>query len=74
MLQLQRRVLSDTKFWRNWHFPSQGLNAQAELESEKQQVARLQQQLSTQQRKYEDKRGELEEAKMLLQAERLSSR
>lgn len=57
-------------------FPSasQSLNVQAELESQKQQVARLQQQLSTQQRKYEDKCDELEEAKMLLQAERLSSR
>lgn len=76
LLQLQRRVLSDTKLWRNCHFPSasQSLNAQAELESEKQQVARLQQQLLTQQRKYEDKCSELEEAKMLLQAERLSSR
>lgn len=53
---------------------SQSSNAQAGLESQKQQVARLQQQLSTQQRKYEDKCDELEEAKMLLQAERLSSR
>lgn len=44
------------------------------MESQKQQVARLQQQLSTQQRKHEDKCSELEEAKMLLQAERLSSR
>lgn len=52
----------------------QSSNAQAELESQKQQVARLQQQLSTQQRKYEDKCDELEEAIMLLQAERLSSR
>ncbi|TWW81260.1 centrosomal protein of 55 kDa [Takifugu flavidus] len=52
----------------------QSSNARAELESQKQQVARLQQQLSTQQRKYEDKCDELEEAKMLLQAERLSSR
>lgn len=76
LLQPQRRVLSDTKLWRNCRFPSasQSLNAQAELESEKQQVARLQQQLLTQQRKYEDKCSELEEAKMLLQAEQLSSR
>ncbi|CAG12619.1 unnamed protein product, partial [Tetraodon nigroviridis] len=52
----------------------QSSDAQAELEAQKQQVARLQQQLSTQQRKYKDKCGELEEARLLLQAERLSSR
>lgn len=66
----------------------QTLSAQAELQSQKEQVTRLQEEMSALQRRYEDKCGELssflrkykekskelEEAKMQLQAERLSSR
>nr|CBN81435.1 Centrosomal protein of 55 kDa [Dicentrarchus labrax] len=64
------------------------LNAQAELKSQKEQVSRLQEEMSALQRSYEDKCGELssflrkykershelEEAKMQLQAERHSNR
>ncbi|XP_041671412.1 centrosomal protein of 55 kDa isoform X2 [Cheilinus undulatus] len=66
----------------------QTLNAQAELQSQKDQVTRLQEETCRLQRKYEDKCSELssfmrkynekskelEEAKMQLQAERLSNR
>uniref|UniRef100_UPI0037E76D3B centrosomal protein of 55 kDa n=1 Tax=Semicossyphus pulcher TaxID=241346 RepID=UPI0037E76D3B len=66
----------------------QTLNAQAELQSQKEQVTRLREETCRLQRKYEDKCGELtsflrkydgrskelEEAKMMLQAERLSNR
>ncbi|TKS89609.1 Centrosomal protein of 55 kDa [Collichthys lucidus] len=66
----------------------QTMNAQAELQSQKEQVARLQEEMSSLQRSYEDKCGELtsflrkykeksnqlEEAKVQLQAERLSNR
>lgn len=66
----------------------QTLNAKAELQSQKEQVSRLQEEMSALQRKYEDKCGELssflgkykeksrelEEVKMQLQAERLSNR
>lgn len=64
------------------------MNAQAELQSQEEQVARLQDEMSSLQRSYEDKCGELtsflrkykeksnqlEEAKVQLQAERLSNR
>ncbi|KAE8284036.1 Centrosomal protein of 55 kDa [Larimichthys crocea] len=66
----------------------QTMNAQAELQSQEEQVARLQDEMSSLQRSYEDKCGELtsflrkykeksnqlEEAKVQLQAERLSNR
>ena len=66
----------------------QTLNAQAELQSQKEQVSRLQEEMSALQRSYDDKCGELssflrkykekgkelEEAKMQLQAERFSNR
>lgn len=66
----------------------QTLNTQAELQSQKEQVSRLQEEMSALQRRYEDKcdelssflgkykeqSRELEEVKMQLQAERLSNR
>ncbi|XP_039992228.1 centrosomal protein of 55 kDa isoform X2 [Xiphias gladius] len=66
----------------------QALKAQAELQSQKEQVTRLQEEMSMLQRRYEDKCSELssflrkyeekskelEEARMQLQAERLSNR
>lgn len=66
----------------------QTVKAQAELQSQKEQVTKLQEELLVQQRKYEDKCSELssflrkyeqkskelEEAKMQLQAERLGNR
>lgn len=66
----------------------QNLKAQAELQSQKEQVTKLQEEMSALHRRYEDKCGELssflrkytekskdlEEAKMQLQTERLSNR
>lgn len=52
----------------------QALKAQAELHSQREQVTRVQEEMLALQRKYEDKCKELEEAKMDLQAERLSNR
>lgn len=66
----------------------QTVNAQAELQSQKEQVSRLQEEMSALQRRYEDKcselssflgkykgkSSELEDVKMQLQAERLSNR
>lgn len=66
----------------------QTLSAQTELQSQKEQVTRLREEMSALQRRYEDKcselssflikykekSNELEEAKMQLQAARLSNR
>ncbi|XP_063338294.1 centrosomal protein of 55 kDa [Pelmatolapia mariae] len=52
----------------------QALKAQAELHSQREQVTRVQEEMLALQRKYDDKCKELEEAKMDLQAERLSNR
>lgn len=63
----------------------QTVNAQAELQSQKEQVTRLQEEMSALQRrkcselslflgKYKGKSSELEEVKMQLQAERLGNR
>lgn len=50
------------------------LKAQSELQSQKEHVTRLQDEMSALQRRYEGKRRELDEAKMHLQAEQLSKR
>ncbi|XP_062298761.1 centrosomal protein of 55 kDa [Scomber scombrus] len=50
------------------------LKAHSELQSQKEQVSRLQEEMSALQRKYERKNRELEEARMHLQAEQLSKR
>ena len=52
----------------------QTLKAHSELQSQKEQVSRLQEEMSALQRKYERKNRDLEEAKMHLQAEQLSKR
>ncbi|XP_034563585.1 centrosomal protein of 55 kDa isoform X2 [Notolabrus celidotus] len=86
-LQSQKDLVTKTQQELNMQ-REQTLNAQAELQSQKEQVSRLQGETCRLQRKFEDKCGELssfleryseknkdlDEAKRLLQAERLSNR